>query len=702
MLDRIYSKLQTFPFKILFAAGVVFIILEFVILGKYSLFIVGDNISVLPYYLAFFSNDVPFANWTPFAATGTDMVATGYATVIYQWAFALLPPWLAFQVLVVAPILAGIFGVYGLGRRVFNLDQAASAFAGCAYGALFFRELFFLSSVPGYLPLTLLALHYLLDNKKNFNAWLGVIISGFLIAQSSFITRLVPWPVATYIVWFLIVEKRRKPLDWIIIASFSLGIVAARWQDIVGLLAYAPLSGLSEARGGGTFAIEMHKALQTAQGNLLGKWGVIAILLAAFAASFMEKTRRPMTTTMAIRLLAAMSALIGLLFLGGLVKVAAVSVFAFLSGFNTTYVMQGFGLMAVIAGGLGWQYLSDRAGGSKTLRWLPVLLVLMLLAVNLNSKFQYVKAWVSWGNFYQNTQNPALLALAKDIGSQASPFRALSFQMHGNLLNSYGIETIAGYHPLASRRYLAFWQKMVEPWHRSPGWQENHGRAEVGALTSLLPSTQAGQGKQRIDLRGQWRLADFVNMNLLSMMNGGYVVSRDVLTDDQLALVSGPGHSWSDLSQKDKILTNLAANFTGKRPMFIYKNKEAFARAYTVDEVRIFSSDDELLSALGKVDLPTLAHTVFVETSSVQPDIQLSKPEVLSVRAQGDKLSVEIAVSNLPTVLVISNSFSPYWACRVDGDDSRVFPANYSFWGLFMPAGTKMATCDYRPPYLLP
>ena len=697
MLDKVYSKLQALPFKILFASGIAFIILEFVILGKYSLFIVGDNISVLPYYLAFFSNNVPFANWTPFAAAGTDMVATGYATIIYQWVFALLPPWLAFQVLVIAPILAGIFGVYGLCRRVFNLDQAASAFAGCAYGILFFRELFFLTSVPGYLPLSLLALHYLLDDKKSFNAWLGVIISGLLIAQSSFITRLVPWPVATYVVWFLIVEKRRKPLDWAIIATFSLSIIAARWQDIVALLAYAPLSGLSEARGGGTFAVEMQKALQSVQEDLVGKWGVMAILLAAFAASLMEKARRPM----AIRLFAAMGALIGLLFIGSLVKVAVVSVFPFLNGFNISYIMQGFGLMAVIAGGLGWQYLSDRTTANKALRWLPILMVVMLLAVNLNTKFQYAKAWVSWGNFYQNTQNPVLLALAEDIRTQASPLRALSFQMQGNLLNSYGIETIAGYHPMASRRYLTFWQKMLEPWRQSPDWPESHNRGKANMSTSLLPSTKAGLGSQRTDLRGQWRLADFVNMNMLSMINGGYIVSRDRLTDDQLILVSGPDHSWSDLSQKDKILTNLAANFSARRPIFIYKNPSALPRAYTVDRVQGFKNDAELLAALGTADQTTLAHTVFIDTSSMQTSIKLSRPEVLSLHVGADTLSVEIAASNLPTVLVVSNSFSPYWQCRVDGDDGKLFPANHAFWGLFMPAGTKKAACEYKPPYLI-
>lgn len=694
-MDRLYNKLQSLPFKGTFAAAIAFIILEYVALGKYSLFIVGDNISIIPYYLAFFSNNVPFANWTPFATAGTDMVATGYATLIYQWIFALLPPWLAFQVLVIAPILAGIFGIYGLCRQVFDLNKAASAFAACAYAILYFRELFFLSSVPGYLPLTLLTLHYLLDDKKSLKAWMAVIISGFLIAQSSFISRLVPWPVATYVVWFLIVEKRRKPLDWAIIAAFSISILATRWQDIIALLAYAPLSGLSEARGGGTFDVEMQGAIRVAVSSLIGKWGVVAVLLAGFAISFVDKARRPL----AMRLLAALATLLALLFVGSLVKVAMVSIFPFLSSFNISYVLQGLSLMAVIAGAMGWQYLRQQTSHATALRWLPVLMVLVLMVVNLDAKFRHAKDWIAWGNFHQNTQSPDLLALGQDIKAQGQPARALSFQMHGSLLNSYGIETVEGYHPMTSKRYLAFWQKMVEPWRTSPGWRESHGRGEVGALTSILPSTQGGQGWQRTNLSGQWRLADFVNFNMLSMMGVGYVVSRDKLTDGQLTLVSGPEHSWSDLSQKDKILTTLEANFNARRPIYIYRNPAALPRAYTVDAVRSFSSNEKLLAALGEADLETLGHTVFAEILSFPAQLQLAKPEVLSVRVETDTISVEIAAANKPTVLVISNSFSPFWQCRVDDVDSKLFPANHAFWGIFMPAGTKKATCDYRPPY---
>ena len=563
-MSAFYKKLLALPFRVRFAAVIGFIVLEYIVLGKYSLFIVGDNISVLPYYLAFVTRDIPFAHWTPFATAGTDMMATGYATLVYQWVFALLPPWMAFQVLVIAPILAAVLATYGLCRRIFRLDPGPSAFAGCAYGILFFRELFFISSVQGYLPMTLLALHYLLDNKKSTLAWSGIIISGFLIAHSGFITRFFPWPVVTFVIWFFVIERRRKFLDWGIIAIFSIAILASRWQDIIALLAYAPLSGMPETRSGGTFEVEMRSAIMAVKSTLIGQWGVLGFLLASFAVSFYDRNLRAMGG----RLLMALGVLVGLVFAGGLVKIMTVAVFPFLNGFSTTYVLQGSGLMTAIASGFGMQFFIGQKNSAaskdglraKVLHGIPVLMIVYVLAVNLNTKAQYAKAWVSWGNFYQNTRNPDLLNLAETIGKQGTPGRAMSFQMHGGLLNSYGIETIEGYHPMTSKRYLAFWHKMVEPWRQTNGWKETFGQIESGSLTSILPATRAGRGWERTDVRSQWRLADFVNFDLLSMMNGQYVVSRDRLIDERLTLLSGPQQSWGALSRRDKILTNLKAN----------------------------------------------------------------------------------------------------------------------------------------------
>ena len=213
LIGKSLHKLAGLPVPALLAIAIGWIVLEFVWLGKFSLMIVGDNISIIPYYMAMVAGDMTVDNWMPYPAAGTDFSATGYSAIILRWVFSILPSWAAVQVLAIAPVVAGVLGVYGLCRRNFNLDIAASIFAGFSYGVLFFREIFFLSAVPGYLPLTVLALSHLLDNKSDVRWWLGLAGAGFLIAETSFITRLVPWPVITYAVWFLIVERRRRFSD---------------------------------------------------------------------------------------------------------------------------------------------------------------------------------------------------------------------------------------------------------------------------------------------------------------------------------------------------------------------------------------------------------------------------------------------------------------------------------------------------------
>jgi uncharacterized membrane protein YfhO len=52
-------------------------------------------------------------------------------------------------------------------------------------------------------------------------------------------------------------------------------------------------------------------------------------------------------------------------------------------------------------------------------------------------------------------------------------------------------------------------------------------------------------------------------------------------------------------------------------------------------------------------------------------------------------------------VLVVSSTFSPFWQCRIDGETSKIFPANHAFWGLLLPAGARQVICHYQPPYLI-
>lgn len=671
-------------------------VLEFIWLGKYSLIVVGDNISVIPYYLAFTENGQEFADWTPFPAGGTDFVATGYFTLFYRSVNALLPSWLAYQLLATGPIVAAVLGTYGLGRRVLGLGQAAAMFAGFAYGILWSRELYFLTALPGYLPVTLLAISCLLDNKTDPKRWLAVVAAGILLSQTGFISRLVLWPAVYYVIWFLCVERRRKISDWAIVLLFSALLMAARWQDIVALLTHAPLSALSQFRGGGE-AAQLASDIWKALTGTLGAKGYLPLILITGFGFFYRRSHQYRGPEIALSLAAFVVGLIA----ASAGKVILVDYFPFLAGYNITHIMQGFYLFAILAGGIAFQCVRDQqstpAGPlgvrGKLYAILPFTAVVWLVWLNLGTKAEVSRAWVSWGNFHQNTRSPILRDLAGRISKEKSPVRAMSFQMHGSLLNSYGIETIEGYHPLTLRRYHSFWWKMTEKWREQPSWSEYYGNAELGSLTSLIP----------VQKKPQWRLGELLNFNMLSLANGGYVVSRDRLIDQELELIRGPDKSWSDLTTKEKILTSLEDNIRGRRHLYLYRNAGVFPRVFTVGKVRAFATDGALLDALGAADYQTLRETVFVEQALLPANLNhvtgLEPAKVSLAEYGAEKIVIDVEQSAHPSVLVITNSFSPYWMARVDSKSAATFPAYHSFWGVFLPAGAKRAIFEYRPPY---
>ncbi len=684
--------------------------IEYVGLGKFSLAISGDNISVIPYYFAFYDHGLSMGNWTPFPSGGTDLKATGYSTIVFQTVFSLLPGWLAFQVLTISPIIAGVLGVYGLCRRVIQLDKTSSIFAAFAYGAFYFDEFFFTTGLLGYLPLSVLTLSALLDNKYEVMRWVWVVAIAALLSHSSFISRLVPWPLATYLVWFALVERRRNLNDWCLITLFSTFILTLRWEDVVSLIAYAPDSVISEFRTTQGLTIELANAASALAATLIGKFYVSGILLTIFILSIVSNQERRN-----LGLLSALLALISFFFIGIILKSILVSFMPFISGYNFTHIFQNFYFVQMIAGGVGIHFIKNQFQHDATdyrfqARYfitaaVTLTLFIMVTASDLKEKFYFVKTWVTWGSLHQNTRNPELIKLAEEVKNQQGPTRALSINMRGTLLNSYGIETLEGYHPLMSDRYKKFWVKLTEKWRQSSHWQASFGARGLEAITAILPATVNGQGWERANPKTELLVSDDVNMNLMSLANVGYIISREKLLDEDLILISGPEQSWSALSRMQKLETNLKASFTANQHIFIYRNPNVLTRAFMVKNVQIFDSRAAVLKAMGTANLESLANTAFIEKSTLPENTQLTLPlekyEVSIISYTPDRIEIEVLQSKKPGFLVITNTYSPYWKAKIDGIDAEILPTDATFWGVTVPAGSSKVVFEYRPPYLI-
>ena len=52
-----------------------------------------------------------------------------------------------------------------------------------------------------------------------------------------------------------------------------------------------------------------------------------------------------------------------------------------------------------------------------------------------------------------------------------------------------------------------------------------------------------------------------------------------------------------------------------------------------------------------------------------------------------------------PGVLVVSNSYNPYWICKVNGVKKDIFPACHTFMGIFLEESENSIELEYCPPY---
>ena len=281
--------------------------------------------------------------------------------------------------------------------------------------------------------------------------------------------------------------------------------------------------------------------------------------------------------------------------------------------------------------------------------------------------------------------------LAEDIRRSGVPTRVASFQMYPNYPNAYGIETAGGYQALTALRYWQFWTKVMAP--GADKFPSATGDLDLGRVI-LSPHEH----------RARWDLAELYDANLLSLVNVRYVLSRDRLEAPSLKLLQGPEKPWSTLDVGQKVLSNIVGNFTGRTHLYVYENSDVLPRFFLADRLRVFESGATVLDALAAAGLDDLRRTAFVERAMLPPplteNVGLSSGTVSLSLYEADRIRLSLDMKGA-SVLIGTNSYSPFWRAFVDGVETPLFPADHAFWGIYLPQGAKTVELLYDPPYRL-
>jgi hypothetical protein len=339
-------------------------------------------------------------------------------------------------------------------------------------------------------------------------------------------------------------------------------------------------------------------------------------------------------------------------------------------------------------------------------RWICLALCVGVLGfVSIKAKYSSLLNWVTNGSYAHNFESLVIRKFAETIHNIKLPVRVETFQIIPNHLHAYGLETAGGYQAMQALRYYEFWAKMAEPWASSIG-PESRFYSQFVKRRNLLESDMMFRDDRLWlfpdNYQPEWDLSKLYNLNFLSLANVGYLLSKERLTDPSLIAVREMARPWSALSKREKARINVRGNFAGREHLFIYRNQNVFPRFFTVTNIKPFKTGKAVLAAMGEASIKELRSTAFVENNALPSGLSIEKAygnaEIRLDHYENDVIRLSIK-SKKPAILIVTNSFSPFWIVEIDGKTGEIFPAYHAFWGVYLPDGAKSVVFRYDPPY---
>ncbi len=316
-------------------------------------------------------------------------------------------------------------------------------------------------------------------------------------------------------------------------------------------------------------------------------------------------------------------------------------------------------------------------------------------------------------NYTVNFENPDLLRLADEtegdifrvavVGpSNSSAYSASYDNFYPGFAQVHGFETTDGYLSLFSKRYEDFWYQVVAPLRL----MDSSIDKRWGNIAKWIYLYAPFDGS--FDKADTIEFDEYYDLNLLSLANTKFIISRWLLEDKYLKLVNDPESikamrdKWKNTSKRGKLLHIIKGDML-HRPLYIYENTKSLPRTFIVHRAKFFDNDQALLAAMGKASVQDFATTIYLNSEDVSsPDIKnvnttySSSAEIVEYSPDELVISVE---SSAPGYLVVTNNYSPYWKCFVDGIEEKIVPAYHTFQAVCLPAGKVVVSFKYRPPY---
>ncbi len=671
---------------------------QYLLFGSYSFIAIFDNCdSFVPRLLAL---KIRNANdyWYPYIAGGVDQLSQQAASYqyLYQLLTVFLPVWVVYLLHAFLHFFISGYFTYRLCKEHLNLSETSSLVAGLFY-AFYRHEFMIISTGYDLLPFILLSFDAIYElSKKSSIAWLWLIGLALLTSMCSELTITTPLIVAFLPFYFCFLRRKYDWRFWSQYLIFSV-ITMVYYTQIIWAM---HINIQSSQRVSAKYIVPavtainsdlFHAILQRVRATL-GSYLLSAMIVGGILVSRFKN--RNFNTLLAMLLVTTVGAALSLL-----LKASLMPYIAYLRGVNFDYL----NLISPFFYALTAAYLFDflPKNGAKLAFLMnrniyqAVLMVVLIWFVSdtLILKKDQMMLWIRSGNFVSGFRSDKLKELAKQINKDAL-YRVATVRL--SLLpayaNGYGLESADGYTQIYSEKYFRFWSKVIEPLTNSHPYYDRYFNNWGNRIYLFPPNETASE----VLMNENYRL------NLLSLANTKYFISRAKLVDERLVPISEVETPFYSLSKKEMLMVRLKENFLGNYYFNIYENTQVLPRFFMTQDVRIFQSADELLTQMAAAPASELRKTAFVESSKApflkQDKMGFTTSDIRVDAYAPDAIQLSVKI-NGSGILIVTNTYHPFWKVKIDGEEGIIIPVYHTFWGVPVRKGSHRIAFYYDPPY---
>jgi len=269
---------------------------------------------------------------------------------------------------------------------------------------------------------------------------------------------------------------------------------------------------------------------------------------------------------------------------------------------------------------------------------------------------------------------------------------------HPNFLWVYGHETLDGYINLIPSSYIDYWRYGV--------FKGNHKENEYYRNGDLYINYTHKKNPFSVDQisfeKSQRDLKEKIDINILKLINTGYVVSYIELSENGIKKISGPEKEYFSITSetgtrnKNYYITSsaeLLKNLFKTPEVFIYELTNFTDKFYFPEKILKIDSSLKIDETMRYMSDNYKKNIAFVDQNLI--NLQSAKGNIKEIKEikNGYKINVQI---NQKGLAVFNQIHLPFWNLYVNGEKRQILKVNHNLMGMILNKNDNLIEFKYE------